>query len=185
MKLPIHQILWAGNNSQHHDHLHVEGSPRKSGTPPRSNPGMTPAVEAIWNAMTERYGTGYYFSQSPPPEPNWAHMGIYNRRQIAGSTQWSQHAYANAIDIGPLYGSAQKPVYDYLTNYEETGMATYRGVRNVPQESNGAPKAWAKAVIDWGISSGVIITGDATVDDWENKAYTDGRLWTMLYRLRR
>jgi hypothetical protein len=117
--LPIRRILWAGNDSSHHDHLHVEGEPGKSGSPPLTNPGMTPSVKAVWNAMTERYGTGYYFTQTPPPEPNWSNMGIFNRRQIAGTTTWSQHAWANAIDIGPLYGSAQQPVYDYLTTYGE------------------------------------------------------------------
>ena len=28
------------------------------------------------------------------------HLGIYNRRFIAGTTTWSQHAWGNAMDIG-------------------------------------------------------------------------------------
>lgn len=31
--------------------------------------------------------------------PNWENWGICNVRYISGTTTWSQHAYANAIDI--------------------------------------------------------------------------------------
>jgi hypothetical protein len=132
MPLPIHSILWAGNNASHHDHLHVEGIPYYEGKttgegdqPPYYNPGQTDAVEAIYGAMEQGYGTGYYFQDTKPPEPAWSHMGWYNRRPIAGSTTWSQHAWANALDIGPLYGvEEQEPIYEYLINYEEDDMPT-------------------------------------------------------------
>lgn len=30
----------------------------------------------------------------------WKNLGVYNRRYIAGTTTWSQHAWGNAIDLG-------------------------------------------------------------------------------------
>lgn len=118
MSLPIRLILWAGNDSNHRDHLHVEGEPKRTGTPPLTNPGKTVSVERIYQAMNEGYGNPYYFRDSPPNEPNWSHMGWYNRRKIAGTNIWSQHAWSNALDIGPLIGvNAQAPIYHYLTNY--------------------------------------------------------------------
>ena len=142
MTLPIARILWAGNNASHHDHLHVEGEPTYVGwttgygaQPPSYNPGQTDPVKAIYEAMTAGFGTGYYFQDTPPAEPRWAHMGWYNRRPIAGSTRWSQHAWANALDIGPLYGiDAQQGIYEYLINYEEDDMPTIEEIRAVVEE---------------------------------------------------
>lgn len=125
---PIRLILWAGNDANHDDHLHVEGDPKYTGTPPLTNPGMTPAVRAIYAAMNRRYGTPYYFLDPKPwPPPRWSHMGYWNRRHIDRDPNkpWSQHAYANALDIGPLYGvTEQQPIYDYLTGKDIPLMFT-------------------------------------------------------------
>lgn len=119
MALPIRTILWAGNDSNHHDHLHVEGLPRKTGTPPLTNPGMTDSVEEIYTALVQKFGRPAYMSGG-----DWTHMGWYNRRRIAGTTIWSQHAWSNALDIGPYYGVAeQQKFYDFLTGKEDD-MAT-------------------------------------------------------------
>ena len=117
--LPIARILWAGNDSDHagpSGHLHVEGQPNFRGTPPLSNPGMSQSVQIVYEAMRAEYGTPYYFQDPAPPAPSWSHMGWYNRRKIAGSNTWSQHAWANALDIGPLRTVAeQQEYYDFLT----------------------------------------------------------------------
>ena len=67
-----------------------------------------------------------------------------------------------------------------------TEVATYKGVINVPEDKNGNPKPWAKAVIDYGVSeeSGpMIVTGDDHTDDWRaNMDY--GSYWTNEYRRR-
>lgn len=116
MNLPIRLILWAGNDNDHTDHLHVEGEPLRTGNPPLTNPGRTPAVDAIYKAMTARYGLPRYFLDPPNPNAGWHHMGWWNRRPIAGKKTWSQHAYSNALDIGPLIGvTNQRPIYDFLT----------------------------------------------------------------------
>lgn len=120
--LPIERILWAGNRNDHDDHLHVEGSPSSTGTPPLTRPPMTPSLIRIYDALTQEFGAPYYFTSRPPPLPNWSHMGWYNRRPIrTNAAVWSQHAYSNALDIGPYYGKAsQQRFYDFLTNYDDS-----------------------------------------------------------------
>lgn len=116
-------ILWADNRpSDHNDHLHVEPPTRKSGTPPLRNPGMTDGVRVIYDALTLQFGHGEYFLDSngryvgDDPGVHWTHMGGWNRRKIAGSNTWSQHAWWNALDIGPYIGKVeQQRFYDFLT----------------------------------------------------------------------
>ncbi len=123
--LPIHKILWAPTNAAHHNHLHVEGSPAKTGTPPLERQPMTPSVKAIYDALTVEFGTPYYFLDTPPAPPNWSHMGWYNRRPIEGTNTWSQHSWSNALDIGPYYGvQGQQKFYDFLTTYGDDDMAS-------------------------------------------------------------
>jgi len=52
----------------------------------------------------------------------------------------------------------------------------YRDVANVPDTD------WARQIVDWGIQTGMIITGDEFPDDWNRDDMTDGRLWTFLKR---
>lgn len=116
MALPILRILWAGNNSLHQDHLHVEGTPSRTGTPPLAKQNMTASVLTIYTALAVEFGQPAYFQDEMPPAPCWSHMGWYNRRKIAGSSVWSQHAWANALDIGPYDGvEEQQRFYDFLT----------------------------------------------------------------------
>ena len=49
---------------------------------------------AIRARFPEEFATGVFYS-----------LGIYNRRKIAGTTIWSQHAWGNAEDIGVARGS--------------------------------------------------------------------------------
>jgi hypothetical protein len=93
-----------------------------SGTPPTVNPGMTPGVERIYDALEARFGRGEYFLDADgryvgnDDGIGWTHMGGWNRRRIAGSTTWSQHAWWNALDIGPLVGvAAQREMHNFLT----------------------------------------------------------------------
>lgn len=44
--------------------------------------------------------------------PDVTSKGVYNRRKIAGTNTWSQHAWANAWDIGPPKG---EPYYNAPT----------------------------------------------------------------------
>lgn len=118
MSLPIRLILWAGNDPNHHDHLHVEGDPKQTGTPPYSNPGKTASVQTVYDALVAEFGPTKYFTD--PGTANWTHMGWYNRRKIANTDIWSQHAWANALDIGPYNGvAAQQRFYDFLTQEDD------------------------------------------------------------------
>ena len=42
----------------------------------------------------------YVYNQVKARFPRVRNMGIYNRRKIAGTNRWSEHAYGNAVDIG-------------------------------------------------------------------------------------
>lgn len=145
VSLPIGRILWAGNRDDHDDHLHVEGLPELTGTPPLTRPPMTTSLIVIYDALTQGFGAPYYFTSRPPPAPNWSHMGWYNRRPIrTNSAVWSQHAYSNAIDIGPYYGVAsQQKFYDYLTKGHD--MTGPNGEPNWDKVSSWARAAWTEA----------------------------------------
>lgn len=99
--LPIRLILTAKFNAAHRNHLHVEGIPKKRGTPPRRNPGMPASTREIYDAVRAVF-------------PN-VRIGIYNRRYIGGTTTWSQHSWSNALDIYADGVEEQQPIYDFLT----------------------------------------------------------------------
>lgn len=112
-KLPILKIIWAENDPRNHgNHLHVEGDPAFTGTPPLKNPGLSPSCQIIMDALIQEYGPVNYIDTD---SPGWSSMGWYNRRYIAGTTIWTQHSWSNAIDIGPYYGVAeQERFYKFL-----------------------------------------------------------------------
>src|SRR5690606_32641098 len=64
MVFTIGTILDRHYNSAHADHVHVEPATKKSGTPPKTNPGMTAGVKAIYQALNAEFGQGYYFLDS-------------------------------------------------------------------------------------------------------------------------
>ena len=171
MTLPIKSILWAPSNAAHYNHLHVEGDPRFTGTPPLANPGMSPAVQVIYSALIDEFGTPAYMKGG-----DWNHMGWYNRRTIAGTSIWSQHAWSNALDIGPYYGvTQQQKFYDFLTGEDDMALTpeeekfvkdmyrtvvternsngTFAGytvdhLRNHPAGSGGLSEAQVKAIVN-------------------------------------
>lgn len=91
------------------------------------------------------------------------------------------HAHHTTRKID-LYGGQFVDFQDTLRQLrdaiEEAEDMTYRGVLNVPDFQ------WARNVVDWGIDSGLIITGDDRVDDWEAADLTYGTLWTLFHRMR-
>lgn len=156
-ELPIKSILWAPTNTAHNNHLHVEGDPRFTGTPPANNPGMSDSVWTIYVALAERFGEPAYF-QDKRSSTDWTHMGWYNRRPIAGTSTWSQHSWSNALDIGPYYGVAQQQkFYDFLTGKEDA-MAH----KHNPMPSD-LPRSWADGV--W--------------EEWVVRSDTDGATRTF------
>lgn len=136
MSLPVGRILWAPSNSAHYDHLHVEGDPHLHGEIPNDCSSVwTPAIQVIWAALEERFGEGHHFQVEP--DADWTHMGIYNCRTIANSDTPSQHAFSNAIDIGPYYGVEEQQVfYDFLTGKEEMTPEEVRQI--IREELNAA-----------------------------------------------
>ena len=107
MSLPVLKILWAPTNAAHYDHLHVEGDPKVEGTLADCSSTWTPAVRQIWEALDEQF-------------PGWTTLGVFNCRNIANTSIPSQHAFSNAIDIGPYYGvEEQQKFYDFLTGEDE------------------------------------------------------------------
>ncbi len=117
---PIGTLLDYTYNAAHADHVHVEPPIKMRHIPPLRNPGMSPGVSVIYNALTQRFGRGVYFLDSNgrytgnDPGVGWTHMGGWNRRFIGGTSTWSQHAYWNALDIGPYIDEAQQPFIDFL-----------------------------------------------------------------------
>lgn len=130
--LPIAQLIDADYNDAHFNHIHVSGKPMHTGTPPLNYPGWTKAIKEVYDALEFHFGPGAYFMDVEhhwedgsfvidDPRIKWTHMGIYNRRKIAGSTSWSQHAYANGLDIGPYMGiEEQQPFLDFLSRDDHT-----------------------------------------------------------------
>lgn len=115
MLFPVRTVIWAATNAQHHNHLHVDVDPKASSVPPKTSV-RTAAVTTLLGLLTDEFGPTAYFQSEDAADAAWTHMGWYNRRRIAGSTTWSQHAYGNALDIGPYYGeNAQRDFYDFLT----------------------------------------------------------------------
>lgn len=116
-------------NDAHFNHVHVEPPTQFGGVPPSTNPGMSPGVRVIYDALTDRFGRGAYFMDTDHhwedgklviDDPNifWTHMGGYNRRYIGGTTTWSQHSWWNALDIGPYYYGDQDIFVDFLKGVE-------------------------------------------------------------------
>jgi hypothetical protein len=150
-------ILWAKSNAAHYDHIHVEPSTRSAGVPPLKNPGMTDGVRFIYEALEKEFGPGAYFV-NPPAGTKWTHMGGWNRRYIGGTTIWSQHAWWNALDIGPYFGvEQQQDFYDFLvalrdgTLEEEEAMTspTFKNAKDIGAQAGVDPAlkaAWDRAV---------------------------------------
>lgn len=131
-------LLDANYNQAHNDHIHVEPPTQMSGTPPHTNPGMTDGIKIIYDALEEQFGPGEYFLDENgryvgnDPGVYWTHMGGYNRRYIAGTTRWSQHAWWNALDIGPYVGiEDQQKFIDFLVDHVTEG-----GYNDMPQFSD-------------------------------------------------
>src|SRR5690554_5964313 len=121
--LPIAKIIWAGSDrtGNHDNHLHVEGDPIFTGTPPLTNFGMSSSVKIIYEALKRRFGTTAYFASPAAKDADWTHMGWYNRRPKNNrpGAAWSQHSWSNAIDVGPYwYVKEQQVFYDFLTGRE-------------------------------------------------------------------
>lgn len=73
---------------------------------------ITPAMQQIKTAVEARYGSQI------------TNMGVYNRRPIAGTSKWSQHAWGNAWDIGGS-PTTLAAVYNYLAaNRATLGIGT-------------------------------------------------------------
>lgn len=159
---PVGLILWAGNNSAHHNHLHVEPPSTYRGytdgrgdQPPTTTSGMTDGVRAIYDALVERFGVGRYFTVADGAD--WTHMGWYNRRPISGSKRWSQHAWGNAIDIGPYYGvKEQEEFYNFLTGREEQMDAEYEVIAGYKWYDYKEWPTWADSAIRKNIAAGII-----------------------------
>lgn len=162
MPPPVGTILHAGNRpGDHWNHIHVEPPTRIRGIPPLRNPGMTAGIRVIYQALEEHFGPGAYFDSPQAKDAAWTHMGGWNRRPIAGSTAWSQHAYWNAIDIGPYYGLAQQQRFlDFLTG--KTGDTMDH--QHTPMPS-ALPRDWA----------------DGSWERWVARSKTDpkSRAWTF------
>ncbi len=99
--LPVRLILGAGYNAAHKSHLHVEGKPKKYGTPPLTNPGMPASTRKIHAAVKEFFPSTI--------------IQIYNRRKISGTSTWSQHSWSNALDIFADGYSNQLAIFNMLT----------------------------------------------------------------------
>lgn len=120
---------------------------------------MTAGVKAIYDALTEQFGPGKYFLDSSgryvgnDPGVYWTHMGGWNRRYIGGTTVWSQHAYWNALDIGPYVGiKAQQKFIDFLRNHTtEGGYNTLL----TPKEEEFV-KQWAREIEALGSNGGYV-----------------------------
>ena len=149
----VRQILGADFNSAHYNHLHVDVYPKMTGTPPEDYPGVSQGVKVLYAALESKFGPGAYFLDNDAGKAAWTHMGWYNRRRIAGSSSWSQHAWANALDIGPYYGvKEQKPFRDFLLGLEEPNK------EDIVADDVGAQKGlddafkddWAK-MLEWAI----------------------------------
>lgn len=152
-------LLDANYNAAHGDHIHAEPEETMSGVPPRSNPGMTPGVDAIYRALSEEFGPGEYFLDGSgryvgnDPGVYWTHMGGYNRRKIAGSSTWSQHSWWNALDIGPYVGiNAQQKFIDFLIDH--TTQGGYNTLLTAKEEEN--VKKWNKQLEELGSNGGYV-----------------------------
>lgn len=165
-------ILWAGNRADHYNHLHVEPDRRYVGytdgrgvQPPTKDAGMTVGLAQIYATLVDRFGPTKYFEN--PGRVNWTHMGIYNRRPIAGSARWSQHAYSNAIDIGPYYGvKDQQKFYDFLTGKDHNMPSEpFEVIAGIKWYDVDKWSPWADASIRANIVAGII----------RGKEYKDGR----------
>lgn len=138
-------ILWAGNDPDHWDHIHVEPpqvfqgwNDGRGDQPPTKNPGPTPGIRAIQEALRQRFGT-------------YPSLGGYYRRTIRdsknpNSRKWSQHAWYNAEDIGPLYGvEQQRKYYDFLVSLKDGGVKNPESSYSNPTDPTDPT-----AQVDWG-----------------------------------
>jgi hypothetical protein len=142
----VRNVIWATTNSAHHNHLHVDVYPKMTGTPPGKWQ-ITQGVKDLLAALEERFGPYAYFTEKKA-NTKWTHMGWYNHRKVAGSTTWSQHAWGNALDIGPYYGVEEQQVfYDFLMGLEKEDELPQFNDKEVHEL-----KAFVKEVLDEGSS---------------------------------
>lgn len=71
---------------------------------------ITPAVREIKLKTEQHFEAGFHAG-------TYVDLGVYNRRPIAGTSTWSQHAWGNAWDIGV---KGPKLMGDQLVDYLRT-----------------------------------------------------------------
>jgi hypothetical protein len=86
---------------------------------------ITPQVAAIRAAVEREF-------------PTVGNLGVYNRRKIAGSDRWSQHAWGNAWDIAPPEDEKPSSMWNvsptldsvarYLIDMRESGSLPIRNI---------------------------------------------------------
>ncbi len=95
-----------------------------------------------------------------------------------GWTPWRAigHLTWTRRKLDPFWNSQQDRIVHIQDEIEQEMKMIYRDVINVPNTD------WARAVVDDGIESGLIVTGDDFVDNWQDEQITMGRLWTLFAR---
>ena len=136
----------------------------------------TAANRFAWNVETVAKGDGSNI-----------HPKVEEALIIMGALLASHYGWSPWRAIGHLtwtqrkldpYWNGERDRIVYIQNAIEQEMKMiYRDVINVPNVD------WAHGVVDDGIESGLIVTADAHVDDWEDDQITMGRLWTLFSRM--
>ena len=99
----------------------------------------------------------------------------WRSERCLGHVSWTTRKIDPKWSAGLPHDGAQC-IIDIQDAIREGGDMTYKGVYNVPDEP------WARAVVDFGIESGIINTSDSYRDDWLRDGMTDGRFWTFMQR---
>jgi hypothetical protein len=129
-----------------------------------------------WNVETVAAGNGSDID--PGVEEALIKMGAL----LASHYGWSPwraigHLTWTKRKLDPFWNSQQDRIVYLQNEIEQEMKMVYRDVINVPNAG------WAHGVVDDGIESGLIVTADAHVDDWEDDKITMGRLWTLFSRM--
>jgi hypothetical protein len=74
---------------------------------------ITPGLKRIRDEVYQRYSVSFATGVLKD-------LGVYNRRNIAGTNTWSQHAWGNAFDIGGNVAVLDQ-VYVWLRNVRSAG----------------------------------------------------------------